>query len=213
MGFIKLTLLSSFSLLALSGAAHAIDLSKAPSAAELSKMSSVDVCRHFELRETAAIKAEISSQGLKCEPILKNWTVLQNKKSTEDDRQKQQQARERAQEQDRLAKAAEAKRLEEDAKRQTEARANAQRELDKRLAEERRLQQEYLSKLAEIEATKAKIAADESRQRRFNDGIANMQRGLGMLTPPPVQSPFPPVQAPLNCFSVATGNTTSTQCR
>jgi len=159
---LKLFLVLLAGVLATSAPAYAIDLSVAPSAEELSTMPPMDVCRHFEVRETVSIKAAIASKGLKCGPILKNWAVLQEKQSLEDERQRQQQALERARQAD------------EQARRTAEVRR--QQEEQERFALER---QRFEVEQRQARAAEAQARALQSQSQAA--GLAQALRGLQQL--------------------------------
>ena len=67
----RIFLISAFCLLTSGHQALAIDLTRAPTELEVSKMGAIEVCTHFEVRDTPALKKKITSEGLQCPAILK----------------------------------------------------------------------------------------------------------------------------------------------
>ena len=166
---LKLFLVLLAGVLATSGTAYSTDLSVVPSAEELSTMSPIDVCRHFEVRETVPIKAAIASKGLKCGPILKNWAVLKEKQSIEDERQRKQSL-----EDERQRKLADHYEQQQASERDNQA--------FKRWLEERRLALERES----LELERGKAQAEERLARALQSqsqaaGLAQALRGLQQL--------------------------------
>ena len=50
--------------------AHAIDLTRAPTPEEVSKMGAIELCYHAEVRDTAPLSSKLKSEGLQCAAIL-----------------------------------------------------------------------------------------------------------------------------------------------
>ena len=209
--------------------AHAIDLTRAPTPDELSKMGAIELCYHAEVRDTAPLSAKIKAEGLQCGPILesaKRILAAREAAAAEDRKQAEATKREQA-ERDRKA-AAERKRQAEIAARQeaerrrlaeeraeqerlTRARAAAERAERERLAAlERQRQAQQAQALAEQRRMLAAQQRALEKQRKDDNFWRGMQILQGLAAPPPQPSYTPPPS--ITCTTTGPASMRNTFC-
>ena len=194
--------------------AHAIDLTRAPTPDELSKMGAIELCYHAEVRDTEPLSAKIKAEGLQCGPILESAKrVIAAREAAAAEDRKQAEAANREQTERNRRAAAERQRQQdlaakEEAERRRAAAARAERE---RLAAlERQRQAQQAQALAEQRRMLAAQQQALEKQRKDDNFWRGMQILQGLAAPPPQPSYTPPPS--INCTTTGSGSMRNTRC-
>ena len=197
--------------------AHAIDLTRAPTPDELSKMGAIELCHHAEVRDTEPLSAKIKAEGLQCGPILESAkrVIAAREAAAAEDRKQAEAAKRQQAERNRRAAAERQRQQELAAKEEAERRraAAARAERDRLAALDRQRQAQQAQALAD----QRRLIAEQQRalesERRAN-ALMNFGRGLQMLdsalNPQPAYTP--PASNSFNCTTTGAEGMWNTFC-
>lgn len=194
--------------------AHAIDLTRAPTPDEVSKMGAIELCYHAEVRDTEPLSAKIKAEGLQCGPILesaKRVIAAREAAAAEDRKQAEAANREQA-ERNRRAAAERQRQQDLAAKEEAERRrAAAERaERDRLAALDRQRQAQQAQALAEQRRLLAAQQQALERQRKDDNFWRGMQILQGLAAPPPQPSYTPPPS--ITCTTTGPASMRNTFC-